>query len=182
MDVERMPVAVRSRIKSSGLPVRFRGLELVDLTFKTELKVDAYLQHLLEGRIIRASGYPNSCGKGLYFTGTAETALSVFAAMAQRAMLEPIQVLYREVDVLLENEKPGEERMLEPDEVDILIIAGLGDEYRTESEWAVKTIGRILRTRYNEGLPTWVWSRYNRSSMESQYKLAGSPFFHSSIL
>jgi DNA replication protein DnaC len=60
----------------------------------------------------------------------------------------------------------------------VLILDDLGKEHATESEWQRNVLHHVLRTRFNNGLPTIVTTNIKRDDWAGLYGDATQSFAH----
>ena len=64
----------------------------------------------------------------------------------------------------------------------MLFRSDIGKEHRTDSGWQKNTLHDVLRTRFNNGLPTIVTTNLERSKWAGIYGDATGSFIHESLL
>jgi len=99
-DFRKQPSIIRSRIIHSRIPRRFRGTELSDLdTYEgeTRVKVEAWLEKMLTGKIVVADGELLTCGKGMLLAGPPGSGKSFIASVAAQTVIRTMpEILWRE--------------------------------------------------------------------------------------
>lgn len=121
--------------------------------------VSQYTHYFRDGKILRASGSYEMCGKGLWMVGD-EPAEILAAAIVQALALEGHvgSAYWVDVNDFIESESPGGERLGEKRWSDILVIQGAGEHHKSASGWSDTLLYGLIRRRYDQGLPTVVAS------------------------
>lgn len=184
-----VPGLVRSRVKTSRISSRYVGLtmdspKIAPILAKTrpEGLVEKWLGAFREGRILRAEGEFETCGKGLWVQG--HNSAAVAAAAVQDLLLDSTveSALYVMTEDYLTAERPdGDKDLAFRAFDDVVILSGYGTERRSESGWAEATIDGLIARRFDRGLPTIVTSML-RPPTTFGGNLASEIFFITSIM
>lgn len=160
---------MRSRLLRANLPPRAVGVTLdgtvnplaptrpVAVTTRPDGAIARWVGQLVDGKILRAVGHYETCGLGLFLTGRRATAVA--AALLQDLLVGEVieSGLYVMGEDYLVSERPeGDRRFTESVWSDVLVLAGLGSERRTD--FARETLEGLLIRRFDKGLPTIVAS------------------------
>jgi hypothetical protein len=161
---------IRSRLRSGNFGPRYLGLtidnpsvqELIASTKpskaengKTVTLVEKWVTAVREGRIIKAEGQFDTCGKGMWISNAHGAAIG--AAIAQTMVIEGVaeSIFYIRSQDYLRSEQPGGDREFrDKAESDIMILTSYGEEYRSENNWAGAVLDDLLASRFDKGLPT----------------------------
>lgn len=183
---------MRSRLLRANLPPRAKGVTLngtvnplapmrnVSITTRPEGALARWMQQLSDGKILRAVGHYETCGLGLFLSGRRST--TVAAAMLQDLLIsESIESgLYVMAEDYLSSERPdGDRRFTESVWSDVVVLAGLGTERRTD--FARETLEGLMVRRFDKGLPTIVASGLKMNDLLSE-DLAAEAFRQIAIM
>lgn len=157
---------VRSRLRTANFGSRYLGLTLADdsvrkISGRIAPKgiVDVWSNAVRDGKILRAEGQFETCGKGLWIAGNGGSAVAC-AAVQELLIDRTIEsALYVRTEEYLQSERPeGERQYRNRTGADVLILSGYGAERRNESGWAEATLDNLVAGRFDAGLPTIVTS------------------------
>lgn len=140
-----------------GLSLAHPGKGHIRCTSRPEDALSRWRSDLESGLILRAEGAFETCGVGLFLTG--RHAGVVAAALLQDLITDGVieSGLYVMVEDYLASERPDGDRVFsESIWSDVLVLAGLGTERRTD--FARETVEGMLSRRFDRGLPTIVAS------------------------
>lgn len=160
----------RRRILAAHIPPRLRGISLMPgeerlvegFSIIPEGLTTTWAEDVLSGLVVAAVGEFETCGRGLWATGSGATTY-LTALMRDLMVQRPFRGLYLPVDDYLDSMRPDNERKY-ADRVasdDIVLLANVGTEQMTE--WTRATVRSLLLKRFDAGLPTLVSATCERS-------------------
>lgn len=144
-------------IKNADIPLYVRKIDqgLLNLyTAKTlpDNAVHSYANAFREGKILRAEGFSESCGKGLWLYGKVQGPY-VASALVQSLIMEghASSATWVHIDDVIEE---GTYNTTIERFDDLMVIQGIGEHHKSASGFADTMISGLLRRRFNKGLPT----------------------------
>lgn len=187
-------------LRSARIPLRMIGSTLDDLDpyeddAAIRAAVDGWIDAVLDGRVIRATGQA-SCGIGLLLIGRPGAGKTRLAAtIAQEIITKATNDVWRCRDIpvspvrfitypdLLSDAKAAMDadedaadnvarmfgRAADSRNVRLLVLDDLGKEHRTTSKWAENFFDHLLRSRFDRGLPTIITSNVPVRDWEGIY-------------
>lgn len=150
------PILMRSRFRSANIPMPYAGMYLDSVSEylgrqAPERAVERFVEHVRDGKCVRASEDPRLCGLGLWISGPKATLVS--AAILQELLLDQCieSALFVDAYEYTESKKPDRaedyESRIFSDVVVLTGIVGLSD-------WSKNIVYHLTRERYWKGLPT----------------------------
>lgn len=126
----------------------------------------------LAGRGVFLGGHPG-CGASAH---AASALLSIMAWYRASALyLTSSDYVADRIDSFSDGAQNEEAELSEPGTVDLLVLDGIGNEHRTQTDYAVHCINHLLRTRAAQGRPTVaVTTLASGDRWESTYGAAGA--------
>ena len=178
--------------------------DCTEVTPEDVAKIQSWVEQVRKGNVIRADGR-SSCGKGLLISGEpgngkTTLAISIIQEMMRTFSLESfggsmtmVRPCYFATfnDVLeLKGKTMGdptpEEQLLfdgllgeskdDAYNVRVLVVDDIGKEHMSASGWQKNMLHHLLRTRFNNGLPTVVTTNIKLDSWDSIYGTATESF------
>ncbi len=151
--------AALAAVRNANIPMNVRQIDQGVLDTYTsqsvpEGAVHSYAKAFREGRILRAEGHTNSCGKGLWIVGKVNAAV-VASALVQSLVLEghAESANWVHIDDVIED--GTYDTTIERFD-DLMVIQGIGEHHKSASGFADTMVSGLLRRRFNKGLPTLV--------------------------
>ena len=165
--LEDLKIRRKAWVKAANINPNRLGWLLDDCTVLNPIdrkKIDVWMDALEKGEVVRAVGN-SRCGKGLLLWGEpghgkTTIALSIIQEVMTRFPIESFDV------------KEGR----------VLIIDDLGKEHASLSGWQRSMFHHVLRTRFNNGLPTIVTTNIELENWGSMYGDATESFAHESFI
>lgn len=151
------------RILAAQIPPRLRGLSLLDgeerrlqgLATDPPTTGPKWTERALSGAVVAAVGQYETCGKGLWATGTMANAYMT-ATMRDLMVQTTYSGLYLPVNEYLDSVRPEGDRRFSARaaEDSIVVLSNVGTEPMTE--WTRASIRSLILKRFDAGLPTLV--------------------------
>jgi DNA replication protein DnaC len=211
---DELPLRRRTWLKIASIPKNRTGWELTDCTDVSDedLRViRKWLASVKDGKVIRASDRPTTCGVGLYLYGAPGHGKTTLAlAILQEAIrtfdydsldVAPGNTMIRpcyftqysdllELKGALMNEPSADQVRIwdgimgeskdDTYNIRILVIDDIGKEHKSGSGWQSDMLHQVIRTRFNNGLPTVITS--NIDDIEAAYGSATDSFMNEAFV
>ena len=178
--------------------------DCTEITSEDAAKLQSWVEQVRKGNVIRADG-KRSCGRGLLIigepgNGKTTAALAIIQEMLNTFSLDSFSggmtmvrpcyfTTFNDVLTLkgriIDNSDPEDETLLDgmlgecKDDaynVRVLVVDDIGKEHMSASGWQKTMLHHLLRTRFNNGLPTIVTSNVRVESWDSIYGPATESF------
>ncbi len=154
--------AAPAAVRHANIPMYIKTIDQDVLDKYTHLAhpagaIKGYADAFRAGKILRAEGQMNSCGKGLWlYDGNYKEAPAVVASALVQALIlgeHAESATWVHIDDVIE--EGTYDTTIERFD-DIMVIQGIGEHHKSASGFADTMISGLLRRRYNKGLPTLV--------------------------